>query len=209
MATNINIDFSDRKTQIIAAILAVGIIGAGLLVYFKIMPRMENLRNLNARSAQLTQELDRILELRPQLDRMRIEVAQLQQEMDSLEALFPTEPDVAGLITSISRVARSQNIAVMNFRPLERISREYFTENLYEMSLLGSFHRIGNFFAQVANFDMIVNIDRVSLRASSVLMNDLQAFDNYRGNKTSDEMIRSVLVNFRMTTYTSLQGAQQ
>jgi type IV pilus assembly protein PilO len=210
MAININrIDFSERKTQIATAILVVGIIGAGLIGYFQIMPKMDSLSQLKTRAAQLNRELDEILALRPQLDRMRITVAELQHEIDSLKTLFPPDPDVAGLITNISRVARNQNIAVMNFKPLENVAKEFYNENHYEMSLLGSYHKIGNFFAQVANFDMIVNIDRVSLRASSMLMNDLQNFDNYRGNKTSDEMIRSVLVNFRMTTYTSLQQEAQ
>jgi type IV pilus assembly protein PilO len=200
------IDFNDIKTQRKIIIIFVGIVITTLIWYLQIKPHTENLKEFRATTASKQEELKKILTLRPQLENMRVEVAKLQQEMDSLEAIFPINPDVPGLIMNITKIVRAQDIAIINFKPSETLQKEYYIENYYEMSVLGSYHNIGAFFAHIANFDLLVNIDKISLKVSPTLTNDLQKFDGYKGKKNSDELIRSVQVSFRITTYSSLQG---
>ena len=205
------IDFNDTKTQRMIFIVFIGVVAAGLIWYFKINPQTETLRQLKATSFTRQEELNRILILRPQLERMRVDVANLQREMDSLKAIFPLNPDVPGLITNVTRVARGQRIAILNFRPSGSITKEYYVENHYEMAILGSYHNVGKFFAQIANFDLLINIDNMSIRTSSLLLSDLNEFESLRGRGRREadpnQMVRSVQVSFRITTYSSLQGA--
>lgn len=199
-------DFNDIKTKRAAVIIFLGIVAAGLIWYFQIKPQSGNLSELKATTTRKQEELNKILVLRPQLEKMRVDVANLQKEMDSLEAIFPINPDVPGLITSITKVAREQYIAITNFRPTGTVAKEFYVENHYEMSVLGSYHNIGSFFARIANFDLLVNIDRTNVRVGSTLTTDLQNFERYGGDRSADKMIRSVQVSFRITTYSSLRG---
>ena len=112
-----NIDFSDVKTQRTIFIVFIGIIIAGLIGFFQIKPQTENLKALKETSTARQKELDRILNLKPQLEKMRIDVANLQRELDSLESIFPVNSDVPGLITDITEVARIQRITIMGFKP--------------------------------------------------------------------------------------------
>lgn len=202
------IDLSDTKTQRTIIIILLGIISAGLIWWFMIKPQTEKLSSLKETTKQKQEELNKILTLIPQLEQMRIDVVKLREEMDSLEAIFPAKPDVPGLITSITEVARAQGVAIVNFRPAktQTLAKEFYVENYYEMSVMGSYHNIGKFFAQIANFDLLVNIDRINAKTSSTLADDLKVFDEYNGTKSADELIRSVLTSFRITTYSSLQG---
>jgi len=201
-----DIDFDDTKTRIAIAIIAVGVVVAGLIGYFQIGKQFAELKVLKDKTAKCSEELKKILTLRPQLEKMRVEVAQLQKEMDSLEAAFPSDFDVPGLITSVTKVARLQKVTTMNFKPSGNTKREYYTENYFEMSISGSYHSTGGFFAQIANFDMLVGIDKVKATVGHTLARDLQDFDKQKSKK-SDEMIRSVQTSFRITTYSSLKGA--
>lgn len=201
-------DLSNIKTIRTVIIILIGVIAAGLIGYFQIRVKLEELNNLKATAIQKNEELNKILTLKPQLDRMRIEVARLQQEMDSLEAIFPRDPDVPGLITNIIRVTRAEKISTMSFKPNGTLKKDYYVENYYDMTALGSYHNVGDFFAQIANFDLLVNIDKVNVRISPTLTNDLQNFEKYKGQKDADEMINSIQIAFRLTTYSSLQGTE-
>lgn len=202
----INIDLSDVKTQRAIGIIFIGIVAAGLIWFLQIKDKTEELKNLKAETAKLNERFNQIMLLKPQLENMRITVDNLKREMDSLEAIFPINPDVPGLITNITKVARAQRITITSFRPVGVFRKEYYVENYYEMSVFGSYHSVGDFFAQIANFDLLVNVDKINLKPGSTLQTDLQEYEKYKGKKSTDEMIRSVQVSFRTTTYSSLQG---
>lgn len=204
-----NIDFSDVKTQRTIFIIFIGVVIAGLIGFFQIKPQTVKLKELKETSVARQAELDRILSLKPQLERMRIEVADLKRELDSLESIFPEKTDVPTLITDITEVSRAQKITIMGFKPSKApmLKKEYYIENYYELSVLGSYHNIGNFLAKIANFELLVNIDRVNAKLNpntKMFTDDLKEFDMYKGEKTSDDFVRSVLMNFRITTYSSL-----
>jgi type IV pilus assembly protein PilO len=205
----VNIDINDKKTQRGIGIIFLGIVAAGLIWYLQIKDMSVELKDLKATTAKKEEELNKILALRPHLENMRITVENLQREMDSLERMFPSTPDVPGLITNLTKVARAQRITVMNFKPVGTLQKEYYKENYYEMTILGSYHSVGSFFAQIANFDLLVNVDRINLRSSGMLATDLQEWEKYKGRKGTDELIRSVQVSFRTTTYSSLGSGGQ
>jgi len=196
------------KTIIVVAIILVGVISAGIIGYTQIFPKFKQLEELKLTAVQKSEELNKILLLRTQLDRMRIEVTKLQHEMDSLEAIFPKDPDVPGLVTNITRIARTERISTTSFKPSGNLAREYYIENYYDMTALGSYHSIGSFLAQIANFELLVNIDRVNIRVSPTLMNDLQNFERTKRPREADRLINSIQIAFRLTTYSSLQGGR-
>ncbi|MDR0304866.1 MAG: type 4a pilus biogenesis protein PilO [Chitinispirillales bacterium] len=203
-----NIDLSDAKTQKIIAIILIGIIVVGLIGNFQIRVKHLELKALKTKSAQKTEELNKILVLKPQLEMMRIEVARLQHEMDSLESIFPRNPDVPNLITNITKISRALKISMTSFKPNGTLVKDYYVENYYDMSILGSYHSVGDFFASIANFDLLININKVNVRVSPTLVNELKYFvEKYKGSKGTDEMINSIQVVFRLTTYSSLQEA--
>jgi type IV pilus assembly protein PilO len=204
----INIDINDTKTQRTIIIILIGIIITGLIWYFQIQKQAVVLKELKSLSAKRNEELNKIYALKPELEKMRVSVTNLKRELDSLEAIFPIDPDVPGLITDITKVARTQKLSIMNFKPAGNLKKEYYIENYYDMSITGSYHSVGNFFAQIANFDLLVNVDKINVKTSSTLINDLQNFDKYKGARGTDEMVRSVLTGFRITTYSSLQGSK-
>ncbi len=200
---DLRLDFNDRKIQQIILILIIGIAGAGALYWYQIKPATEEIVILTAKKKEKEQELGKIKMMKPQLERLRSSVALLQVELDSLETIFPDSANIPELISNLTKVARDEEVATINFKPLGEVKKEYYTENSYEILLIGGYHNLARFFEKVARFDLIINVDNMVLKTSPTLQKDLQEYKLYEMDSYNDE-IKSVSAKFRITTYSSL-----
>ncbi|MDG5814350.1 type 4a pilus biogenesis protein PilO [Chitinispirillales bacterium ANBcel5] len=142
-------------------------------------------------------ELRTILALRPQLNVLRQEKREAELQLDSLRSMFPDQKEVPGLIQEISTVARASQIITTKFNPLPDVEQEHYVENRYNVAVAGMYHNLGEFFAFLANFPLIINL-------SSVIISANPGYDDARySTDVSDIFVPSIVATFEMTTFSS------
>jgi len=158
-------------------------------------PKMEEIKALTERKETVDAELLKINSLKPQLDRLRQEAVVMAAKLDSLKNIFPDQKEVPRLIREITAVNRRSGVITTRFTPMPDVEKEYYVENKYNVSMLGDYHNLGALFSYFANFQLIVNLDNVTISANP----------GY-GNKSVgpyEERAPSVLAAFELTTFSS------
>ncbi len=160
-------------------------------------PKMEEIKSLSEKKEKVEAELLKINALKPQLERLRQEAVIMAAKLDSLKNIFPDRKEVPRLIREITAVNRRSGVITTRFTPMPDVEKEYYVENKYNVSMLGDYHNLGALFSYFANFQLIVNLDNVSISANP----------GYGGgNKTLgpyEERPPSVLAAFELTTFSS------
>jgi len=158
-------------------------------------PKMEEIKTLTEKKEKVEAELLKINSLKPQLERLRQESIIMAARLDSLKNIFPDQKEVPRLIREITAVNRRSGVITTRFTPMPDVEKEYYVENKYNVSMLGDYHNLGAFFSYLANFQLIVNLDNVTISANP----------GY-GNKSVgpyEERPPSVLAAFELTTFSS------
>ncbi len=198
-----NIDFSDKKVQQVIAIILMGLIISGAIYWLQIKENTVKLKSAISVRDEKQQELNKILQLKPQLEKLRIAVANLRTELTALEAVFPDSADTPSLINNITKMARDNELMVINFKPLGEVVQEYYIEHNYEIELLGAYHKLGTFFEALARFDLIVNVGSLSLKPSSVMASDITNYQSLDISEEYNDQVNSVITKFKISTYSS------
>jgi len=198
-----NIDFSDKKVQQVIAIVLMGVIIAGAIFWFQIKGNNEKLKSAISVRDEKQQELNKILQLKPQLEKLRIAVSNLRTELTALESVFPDSADTPSLITNITKMARDNQLMVLNFKPLGEETQEYYIQHNYEIELVGAYHKLGTFFEALARFDLIVNVGSLELKPSSVMSKDIADYRLLEVDSEYDDRVNSVVTKFKISTYSS------
>lgn len=80
--------------------------------------------------------------------------------------LLPEEREVAELLRKVTLVGQQSGVEFLLFRPKSVVAGELYNENPVEVKVLGGYHQIGSFLAEVANLDRIVNVSNLALTAN-------------------------------------------
>jgi type IV pilus assembly protein PilO len=190
--------------------IVAGVLLAGFITYSMTMPRIEETKTVAETLRTKQQELNKIRNNENKLPTLQANVEKLEQELDSLEKFFPDKVDLPRLISRITKVARSEDIFATTFKPKAPVKREYYIENSYEITVLGSYHNLGKFFARIANFDLIVNVNGMKLTTSSGVQKELSEYLKLHDiTDPYDNSVKSTKAVFSITTYSSLPDAEK
>ncbi|GBU23065.1 hypothetical protein R80B4_02979 [Fibrobacteres bacterium R8-0-B4] len=159
-------------------------------------PKMEEIKELSERKEKVEAELLKINALKPQLERLRQEAVVMAAKLDSLKNIFPDQKEVPRLIREITAVNRRSGVITTRFTPMPDVEKEYYIENKYNVSMLGDYHNLGALFSYFANFQLIVNVDKLSISANP-------GYGSGKGPGLYDEKQPSVLAVFELTTFSS------
>lgn len=86
-----------------------------------------------------------------------------QQELESLKSLLPEAVQLSDVLQTIQAKARKENLILRVFRPGAANQKDYYNEKPILIDVSGSYHNIGNFFADMAGFERINNISDVEI----------------------------------------------
>jgi len=159
-------------------------------------PKMEEIKALTERKEAVDAELLKINSLKPQLERLRQESIIMAAKLDSLKNIFPDQKEVPRLIREITAVNRRSGVITTRFTPMPDVEKEYYVENKYNVSMLGDYHNLGTLFSYFANFQLIVNLDNVSISANP-------GYESGKKLGPYDDKPPSVLAAFELTTFSS------
>jgi type IV pilus assembly protein PilO len=195
MAFKFNLKNSKLRYPLLISIIGI----AGTALWYSSVYEEKNVLNkkLKLELSGKQNELNSILALKPQLNRIEAEIAMAQHRLDSLKSIFPDRKEIPKLIREITGIARATGIITVKFAPGTDIEKEYYIESHYDLSITGGYHDLARFFSFLANMPLIINVGNVSIRANP-RMEELKKVSEERGSPIS-----TINASFTMTTFSS------
>jgi type IV pilus assembly protein PilO len=190
--------FNLKNSKLKYPLLISAIVAGGCFLWYQQVYTPIHSEILSLRKSRDNQKdtLRTIMALKPQLNTLKADLSRSEHTLDSLKSMFPDQKEIPKLIREITGVARASGITATKFNPLSDVEREYYVENRYNITVSGTYHSLANFFAFLANFQLIINLSTVSILANP----ENQPQEGVAVIETEPETIVS---SFEMTTFSS------
>ncbi|MDD5674769.1 MAG: type 4a pilus biogenesis protein PilO, partial [Chitinivibrionales bacterium] len=187
------IDLKNPRMRNAALIIVAGLVIAALWYQYVYIERQQTHNQLKSQRVTRQNDLNAILAMKPQLDRLKREIRTDSLALDSLKSIFPDQKEIPKLIREITTVAAASGIITKKFTPLPDVPREYYIENRYNMTVAGGYHQLANFFSFFANLPLIINLSNVSISSSPGVAGAQKEADAHGG------VAQTITAGFEMT----------
>ena len=154
-----------QQQQILLAILAVG--GLGFFWFYMISDVSAEISSLEDSTVQLTAEVEAARAVTAKLPQFEAEVGELEAQLAELKQVLPGEKETAEIVRRVEELAVESDLSIRSFTPQATVRYEFYEDWPIRMSLEGSYNNLGLFFQRVANFQRIINVSNIEIRALS------------------------------------------
>jgi type IV pilus assembly protein PilO len=156
-------DLSDQKNQL----MLLGIMGGLGLIYvwftYLYEPRGARITELDGQVQTLTSEIGTLRIEVAQLPKVQAQHTELTARWDELLTAFPSEPFEEEVLGNVTSAQTTAGLFITGFNKGESRRRELFTEQDYTVNLVGRYHELGVFIAQIAAKPRRMSIERMRL----------------------------------------------
>src|SRR5581483_4262419 len=143
--------------QFLVLIGLVTVIWAGL--HFLAFSRIREETDLNqAKLEQLKRDNDANQIVVGNLKAFEESVEASKQELEELKDLLPESVELSNIMQVIQTKAKNRGLVLRVFRPRADVARDYYTEKPITLDVSGSYNSLGQFFADMANYERINNV---------------------------------------------------
>jgi type IV pilus assembly protein PilO len=97
------------------------------------------------------------------LPQLREEVRRIELDLQRLVQILPTKRNAEELIKKIDALTRQGDFFLKRFAPREYVNKDFYAEWPIDVTLDGTYHNLALFFARVARFSRIINVDDLIL----------------------------------------------
>ena len=136
---------------------------AGTFVYFIYIPAQEQLDKKQARNNKLLIELQESRRIANNLPRFKAEYEAMKKQLDLALNELPNKKEIPSLLKNIAGLARDNGLEVLQFKPGNESTKNFYAEVPVSLDLKGSYHQMALFCQSVANMARIVNIKDLKL----------------------------------------------
>jgi type IV pilus assembly protein PilO len=154
----------------------------------------------NDRLTQLIEEkkaeLGRIMTQNQRRGKLKEEIKRAEADFKRLKEMFPDRDFIPKRLQDITKASRRSFVVPISFRPLKITEKDFYQENQYEIKVASSYHGLGTFFEEIANFKYPTSIDKVSIS-----QNELVRKSESPG--AFGDMTSTTITRFQLKTYTS------
>jgi type IV pilus assembly protein PilO len=163
------INASDPRLQ---KSLLGGILLAGLLysyffttwVPFTYKANAAELKGLETHYLDMSKDLNKARQATHRLPYLEKEYELLHRKWEQSQALLPERQDMAWLLRTITLLGTQAGVEFTLFHPLPSRPAQYHTENPIEIKVVGGYHQIGAFLAEVANLERVIHVDDLEVQ---------------------------------------------
>jgi type IV pilus assembly protein PilO len=143
-------------------LLVVALLSIGLAAVYQQLVWADKNTELNAIAVRLDtlDSLNRIAKLevaKGSAAKMKVEADAYARELSVLRHLVPTSNEVPPLIESISNAARRAGLEISEVAPDGVVNGDQFDTYKYKLGVVGPYHQVGEFLANVASLPRIVS----------------------------------------------------
>ncbi len=100
-------------------------------------------------------------------DRERIEqiYEQMHARWSAAREVLPNQDEMAELLRKITMAGESCGVKFYLFKPLTPVPVAFYYENPVEIRVVGGYHQVASFLAEIASLRRLVNVDKLHLVA--------------------------------------------
>lgn len=130
-----------------------------------VMPKTKEIKQLKTNIAAQESEIGKNQAMAAKLDILKIENAKLKKRLDELKEQLPEEKEVSSLLKQISEVAAKSEMDIQSWKPEQKKGHPsgIVEEIPFSVSLTGTYHNLGYFFANMTGLNRIVNFSDIKL----------------------------------------------
>lgn len=146
--------------NIIGAVVVCGGIVFAYMYYFWV-PISKKIEISENEIKKIEAEIAKAKEAKAKFGNLEQQKKALEEQKNNLEKKMPKDKMMQDLMKSIKKIADKYSVKIMSISPSSTVSDTYFLRVSYNFSVIGSYHNIGRFFAELSVFERILNIENV------------------------------------------------
>ena len=135
------------------------------------------------------------------VEQLRAEAAKLQENLEVMRQLVPTSNEVPALLEQVSTAARRVGLDLATVKPQPVVEGEQFDTYRYQVAVIGDYHALGEFLANVGSLTRIVAPVNLAL---SPLGSGAAADQRKKALKNNNSVLDS---RFELQTYVAKTAA--
>jgi len=168
------VDLKSPAVQKLILFVLAGVSLLGLFFFTHFVPfgflnQREKIQMLHTEYEKKATELARARATVADLPRFEAEYALQHERWAQAAELLPTDRQLPALMRKITLAAQQNGVSFMSFRPTGMRQDQHFTESPIQLSVVGNYHQIGAFLADLANLRRIVTVANLSLKPNTKL----------------------------------------
>jgi len=135
-----------------------------VLIWFFLGGKRDELAALKASNAALTVEVNKGYALKENYEKLKVEVAQQQKDIEDLIRIMPTDTDRGEIPYRIKKLADAAGIEQVSFSLLPAITNEYYIEYPVQFAFRAGYHTLGQFTSLVSGYEKIINVTDMQMK---------------------------------------------
>ena len=134
----------------------VGLLIFGLLYWFFVRDKTTELEGLEQQEASLRQEFETKEGRAANLEPLKLQLAQMEQQLQQMLRQLPSKTEMPDLIVDISQTALATGLTSELFQPGPETPKEFYAEKPIQLRMVGTYHQFGAFVSGVASLPRVV-----------------------------------------------------
>jgi type IV pilus assembly protein PilO len=186
-----------QRDQVMVLLVIVAVALIGLYYSYVFTPKADVLTSLQAHvdSLDVNNQRAKAELAKGNVDQLRAEAAKLQDNLEVMRQLVPTSNEVPALLEQVSTAARRVGLDLATVKPQPVVEGEQFDTYRYQVAVIGDYHALGEFLANVGSLTRIVAPVNLAL---SPLGNGAAADQRKKALKNNNSVLDS---RFELQTY--------
>jgi type IV pilus assembly protein PilO len=124
------------------------------------------IKDLKADFEKKSNDLARARQSVADLPRFQAEFAALHERYEMAAELLPTDKEMPGVLRRLTLAGQQCGIQFESFRPDPEVRKDHYTEVPIQLKIVGGYHQVGQFLAEVANMPRIMKVSNLQVNTN-------------------------------------------
>ena len=120
---------------------------------------------------------------------LKEEYERLLARYHKVERLLPEEKQIPLFLMRMHSAARNNQTGIIQILPRDPVPTSFYNANSFDIEISGSYHNLGNFLSNIANFPFLANVSDVTITALP------------QEEQTPEHKGKSITTSLKLTTY--------
>jgi type IV pilus assembly protein PilO len=148
----------NQRDQVMVLLVIVAVALVGLYYTYVFSPKADVLDALQAHvdSLDVSNQRAKAELAKGNVEQLRAEASKLKENLEVMRQLVPTSNEVPALLEQVSTAARRVGLDLSTVKPQPVIEGDTFDTYRYQVAVIGDYHALGEFLANVGSLTRIV-----------------------------------------------------
>ncbi|MGB8953138.1 MAG: type 4a pilus biogenesis protein PilO [Candidatus Aminicenantales bacterium] len=145
----------------------VGILLAGIVYFVYLKPKAAEVKHFRTERQNVEESLNKLRAKKRQLDKIEVEMAQLNENLSALEEIIPKRKEISEILKNIQQLAFDAQLDIIRFSPQKEVNKDYYSEWPIPIEIRGNYHNLGFFFDRIIHSPRLYNIENFTIKSLS------------------------------------------